>query len=331
MDDYSTKVLSWLGISMVTTYRILWVKLYKNIRQAEERNKRKRNENIKILNKLITNDTEALTNWMKDDQTDTTWMEPVTKHESIKFQMVLLVDEFVTVTYRIIVLQNSTVDKEALLKWIGENVKQITVCNRDDNKVVTKLIRDNYSTLTDSILNDKKTFISMIAGDHEKLDEKTKQDIKTLTEMNWLSSSNTYRNYDIVLSKPISNEGTMIVNKEIYLIMIKLIEKEKESINSLIKKEKNTLTDLIEKEKEAFTQLLDIEKNTMADWIAKEKDMLNEWIHKENETKEVLMRKEKNLLNEWIQKEKETMEVLMKKEKDILNERIHEKKKQWKH
>ncbi|CAG2232885.1 PTPRS [Mytilus edulis] len=191
MDDYSTKVLSWLGISMVTTYRILWVKLYKNIRQAEERNKRKRNENIKILNKLITNDTEALMNWMKDDQTDTTWMEPVTKHESITFQMVLLVDEFVTVTYRIIVLQNSTVDKEALLKWIGENVKKITVCNRDDNKVVTKLIRDNYSTLTDSIVNDKKTFISMIAEDHEKLDEKTKQDIKTLTEMNWLSSSNT--------------------------------------------------------------------------------------------------------------------------------------------
>ncbi|XP_063398313.1 uncharacterized protein LOC134683126 [Mytilus trossulus] len=194
---------------MVTTYRILWVKLYKNIRQAEERNKRKRNENIKILNKLITNDTEALLNWMKDDQTDTTWMEPVTKHESIKFQMVLLVDEFVNFTYRIIVLQNSTVDKEALLKWIGENVKKITVCNRDDNKVVTKLIKDNYSTLTDSIVNDKKTFISMIAGDHEKLDEKTKQDIKTLTEMNWPSSSNTYRNYDIIVLPKTSNKKTM--------------------------------------------------------------------------------------------------------------------------
>lgn len=259
-------------------------------------------------------------NWMKDDQTDTTWMEPVTKHESIKFQMVLLVDESVTVTYRLIILQNSTVDKEALLKWIGENVKQITVCNRDDNKVVTAWIKDNYSTLTDSIVKDANTFINMIAGDHDRINEQTKQDIKTFIEINWLSSSNTYRNYDIVLSKPISNKGTMIVNKETYLIMINLIEKEKESINPLIKKD--SLTDLIEKEKKAFTQLLDIKKNTMANWIAKEKDMLNEWINKENETKEVLMRKEKDLLNEWIQKEKETMEVLMKKETDMLKERI---------
>ncbi|XP_063399425.1 uncharacterized protein LOC134684066 [Mytilus trossulus] len=327
MDDYTIKVLSWLGISMVTTYRILWVKLYKNIRQAEERNKRKRIENIKTVIKLITNDTKALINWMKDDQTDTTWMEPVTKHESIKFQMVLLVDESVTVTYRIIILQDSTADKKELLKWIGENIKQITVCNRGDNKLVTEWIKHKYSTLTETIVKDANTFINMIAGDHERLDEQTKQDIKTLTEMIWLSSSNTYRNYDIVLSKPISNKGTMAVNKETYLNMIKLIEKEKESMNSLIQKEKNTLTDLIEKEKEAFTQLLEIEKNTMADWIAKRKDMLNEWIHKENETMEVLMRKKKDKLNEWIQKEKERMDVVIRKETDMLKEWIEQEKK----
>ncbi|XP_063418827.1 uncharacterized protein LOC134701619 [Mytilus trossulus] len=207
MDDYSIKVLSWLGISMVTTYRILWVKLYTSIREEED----KRNENIKILTKLITNDTKELLQWMKEDQLINTCKkeETISFPESVKFQTLSIKTNSSLFTCRIIVLQNPMTDKDTFMKWVRTRENMLTVCTEDEKETLTELISVNHQKISKLILKDTTKFIDIIKGLKDTLDEKTKHDIKTLIETKWLSPSNTYRYYDLIVLSKTSNKETM--------------------------------------------------------------------------------------------------------------------------
>ncbi|CAC5400682.1 PTPRS [Mytilus coruscus] len=83
-----------------------------------------------------------------------------------------------------------------------------TVSSEEDNQTLSKWICGNQQTIKASITKDTMTFTDMIKGFNDKLEEQTKQDITTLTEMKGLSSSYMYRHYNIVLSKT-SNKETM--------------------------------------------------------------------------------------------------------------------------
>lgn len=168
-------------------------------------------ENIKLLTESITNDTNYLLKWIRNDQTLAKWKKGDTKtlSESQKIQMVSWITESCTVRYRIIVLLKPTADKATLIQWVRENEKHFTLCSHEDKKAVAEWIKDNRQMLAESIEKDTKTFISMIGGEYETFDEKTEQDINIIIEMNRLSSSNTYRHYTIVLSKTTCNKETM--------------------------------------------------------------------------------------------------------------------------
>ncbi|XP_052066011.1 uncharacterized protein LOC127705694 isoform X2 [Mytilus californianus] len=233
MDDYSIKVLSWIGISLVTTFRSFLFKS-SELRKEEDGLTNDRRERFKsllcsseptteqTLIDLIKHDTNNLLKWIRGDiQTIPKWMngddpkipewtkgETTTLPEPMTFQMVSFNRKSSLVTFRIIVLQNLTVDIETLIKWVGENENMCTVCTEEDKKTFREWISDNQQTITKSITKDSMTFNDMIKGLDNTLDEKTKQDIKYLTGTKGRSSFNTYRHYHIVLSKT-SNKNTM--------------------------------------------------------------------------------------------------------------------------
>lgn len=175
-----------------------------------------------ILKNLIKQDTDNLMKWIRgDDQIlqklmkgndkkipEWTKGETDTLHESMKFQMISFNRQPSLLTYQIIVVHNLTTDQETLIKWVEENDKTCTVCSEEDKRTLTEWISDSQQTITESITKETMKFYKMIQGLDYTLDEKTKQDIKKLNNTKGRSSINTYRHYNIVLSKT-SNKNTM--------------------------------------------------------------------------------------------------------------------------
>ncbi|XP_063399369.1 uncharacterized protein LOC134684001 [Mytilus trossulus] len=236
MDDYSIKVISWIGISFVTTYRTVLLKPPEQVLVPLDgggriSNKREWNEGLpclpepsteKTLRNLIKQDTDNLIKWIRgdvqiiqklmkgNDKKIPEWTkgETDTLHESMKFQMISFNRQPSLLTYQIIVVQNLTTDQETLIKWVEENDKSCTVCSEEDKRILTEWIIDNQQTITESITKDTMQFYEMIQGLDYTLDEKTKKDIIMLTKTTGRSSINTHRHYNIILSKT-SNKNTM--------------------------------------------------------------------------------------------------------------------------
>lgn len=218
---------------MVTTYRSFLSKPSK-IRKEEDSpdcDDRERNKGLlclpepsteQILKNLIKQDTDNLMKWIRgDDQIlqklmkgndkkipEWTKGETDTLHESMKFQMISFNRQPSLLTYQIIVVHNLTTDQETLIKWVEENDKTCTVCSEEDKGTLKEWISDSQQTITESITKETMKFYKMIQGLDYTLDEKTKQDIKKLNNTKGRSSINTYRHYNIVLSKT-SNKNTM--------------------------------------------------------------------------------------------------------------------------
>ncbi|CAG2249209.1 PTPRS [Mytilus edulis] len=201
MDDYSIKVISWIGISFVTTYRIVLLKPPERVLVPVERgglisNRRERNEGFpclpepsteQTLRNLIKQDTDNLMKWIRgdvqaihklmkgNDKKIPEWTkgETNTLYESMKFQVISFNRQQSLLTFQLIVVENLTTDQETLIKWVEENDKMCTVCSEEDKRILTEWISDNQQTITESI------------------------------------SKDTMKHYNIVLSKT-SNKNTMI-------------------------------------------------------------------------------------------------------------------------
>ncbi|XP_063399427.1 uncharacterized protein LOC134684068 [Mytilus trossulus] len=182
MDEYSIKLLSWIGISLVTTYRSYLSKppILRKEEDCPDCDDIKQNKGLlclpepskeQISMNLIKQDTDNLMKWIRgdvqiiqklmkgNDKKIPEWTkgETDTFHESMKFQIVSFNRQPSLLTYQIIVVQNLTTDQETLIKWVEENDKSCTVCSEEDKRILTEWIGDNQQTITESIMKKVKS------------------------------------------------------------------------------------------------------------------------------------------------------------------------------
>ncbi|XP_052066005.1 uncharacterized protein LOC127705690 [Mytilus californianus] len=288
MDDYSIKVISWIGISMIITYRRYFLSSTEKISKKEEqityRGRKPYDgvsesirKNIEKLSVSIKEDTDFLITWIKGvEQTSAIWKTGETKTlpESIKFQMVSVNGESAEVVYRIIVLPKPTADKEALIKQIKENEENVIVCDKEENDTLTEWISDNKETIIKSIGKDTITFIGIIKGDNKLSDDNIRQDIDILTKIPWLSCRGMFRHYSIILSKTTSNKETST----------ECILQDKETSTECILQDKETSTECILQDKETSTECKLQDKETSTEYILQDKATSTEYILQDKET-----------------------------------------------
>ncbi|VDI47986.1 Hypothetical predicted protein [Mytilus galloprovincialis] len=263
MDDNSIKVLSWIGISMVITYRSFFLDSTIGISQIFYPRRKPCydiseliRKNIKILTVSITEDTDFLITWIKRvEQTSIIWKTGETKPlpESIKFQMVS-VNGNSEVAYQIMVLPKHSPDKEACIKQIKGNEENMTDCDEEENNTLTEWLSQYKETIIQSIRKDAMTFIEILKGDSKFLDENIRKDIDSLTRTPRLSCKGMCRYYyTIILTKTTSNKGTST----------EYILHDNETPPECILEDKETMTEGSLQDKETMTEDSLQDKETM--------------------------------------------------------------------